>query len=333
MVERAESPRGGRPAKSPGVLARLPLAPTLTIALVGLTLVLALIAALSIGTLYSARQDYEDTLARSYEVESSSSRLLAAGVIEETALVAVGPGAPAARARAKRAFGRAAANTLRLARGDRVSVRRVRARAAAQRRVRRLAARARRPGTPAAARLRLARGFDRARGAGDAVTARQRTRRASARDSVRDDTRKALLIAAVAGGLALLGALALIAALISSIRRPLESLVTATQRLAAGDLTERVEPDGPLELRELDAAFNTMADRLEGAQKRDRGRAGEAGGDDREPRRRPGGLRRRRQGDRGEPPRRGDRARAGDRRRRAWPPTVPLPDLEDAIGR
>ena len=75
-------------------------------------------------------------------------------------------------------------------------------------------------------------------------------------------------MAAVAGGLALLGALALIAALISSIRRPLESLVTATQRLAAGDLTERVEPDGPLELRELDAAFNTMADRLQGAQKR-----------------------------------------------------------------
>ena len=61
------------------VLRRLPLAPTLTLSLVGLTLVLALVAALGIGNLYEARQDYEDSLARTYELESSSSRLLAAG--------------------------------------------------------------------------------------------------------------------------------------------------------------------------------------------------------------------------------------------------------------
>ena len=72
----------------------------------------------------------------------------------------------------------------------------------------------------------------------------------------------------MAGALALLGAVTLIAALISSIRRPLDDLVTATQRLAAGDLTERVEPSGPLELQELDSAFNTMAEQLEGAQSR-----------------------------------------------------------------
>jgi cell division protein FtsX len=67
-----------------GVLRRLPLARTLTLSLVGLTLVLALVAALAIGNLYEARQDYEDALARTYELESASSRLLAAGVIEET---------------------------------------------------------------------------------------------------------------------------------------------------------------------------------------------------------------------------------------------------------
>ncbi len=121
MVERAESPRGSRPAKSPGVLARLPLAPTLTLALVGLTLVLALIAALGIGNLYSARQDYEDTLARTYELESASSRLLAAGVIEETALVAAGPVRRAASGAGAAGLRRAAANTLRLARGDRAA--------------------------------------------------------------------------------------------------------------------------------------------------------------------------------------------------------------------
>ncbi len=68
--------------------------------------------------------------------------------------------------------------------------------------------------------------------------------------------------------LAVLGALALIAALIGSIRRPLDDLVSATQKLAAGDLSERVDPSGPQELRELDTAFNTMAERLEGAQSR-----------------------------------------------------------------
>ena len=68
--------------------------------------------------------------------------------------------------------------------------------------------------------------------------------------------------------LALLAAAALIAALISSIRRPLDNLVSSTQKLAAGDLSERVEPDGPQELRELDSAFNVMAERLQGAQTR-----------------------------------------------------------------
>ena len=56
------------------VLKRLPLAPTLTIALIALTLVLALIAAIGIGKIYSARQDYEDAIARSYELQSSASR-------------------------------------------------------------------------------------------------------------------------------------------------------------------------------------------------------------------------------------------------------------------
>lgn len=258
----------GGESREDGVLSRLPLAPTLTVALVGLTLVLALIAAIAIGNLYSARQDYEDTLARTYELESAASGVLAAGVIEETALVAVGTGAPAARQRAKRGFARSTRAASRLARGDRKSVRRVRNRVVAQARVRRLAAAARRPGSGPLASARLREAFKRARRAGDFLTARQRARRESARATVRDDTRTALLVAAIAGGLALAGALALIAALISSIRRPLDSLVTATQRLAAGDLSERVRPDGPLELRELDTAFNTMADRLQGAQRR-----------------------------------------------------------------
>ena len=100
------------------MLRRLPLAPTLTLSLLGLTLVLALVAALGIGNLYEARQDYEDALARTYELESASSRLLAAGVIEETSFRERGAGARAARRRAASAFDAVAAQALSLARTD-----------------------------------------------------------------------------------------------------------------------------------------------------------------------------------------------------------------------
>ena len=243
----------------------LPLASTLTLALVGLTVALALIAALGIANLYSARQDYEDALARTYELETVSARLLAAGVAEEAALTSTAPGSEDVRRGARRAFADQAAVALRLSGGDRASVRRVRARIAAERRVRRLAASARRTRSPAA-RRRLTRSLVMARKANDDLSERQDDRRAAARDSARDATRAALLTTAGAGVLALLAAAALIAALISSIRRPLDSLVSSTQKLAAGDLSERVEPGGPQELRELDSAFNVMAERLQGAQ-------------------------------------------------------------------
>ena len=247
-----------------GLLRRLPLAPTLTLSLIGLTLVLALIAALGIGNLYATRQDYEDSLARTYELESASSRLLAAAVIEETTFRRNDREAPAARRRARQAFDGQAAEVLALADDDAQSERLVRERIAAERRARRLAGQRRGP----AVERRLTEAILSVREATDDLVARQRGRRARARNEAGDRTRTALITAVGAGGLALLGALTLIAALIGSIRRPLDELVTATQRLAAGDLSERVDPSGPLELRELDTAFNTMAERLEGAQAR-----------------------------------------------------------------
>jgi len=248
-----------------GGFRRLPLAPTLTVSLVGLTMVLALIAALGVGNLYSARQDYEGALARSYELESAVSRLLAAGVIEEVGFRA-GVAALPARRKARQAFIEQAREALILARGDPPSRRLVRARVAAQDRARRVAGAPGRRGP--SLRRRVTEAIVLSREIGDDLTARQRRRRAMARQRARDRTRTALITAGGAGALALLGAVTLIAALISSIRRPLDDLVTATQKLAAGDLTERVEPSGPLELQELDSAFNAMAEQLEGAQTR-----------------------------------------------------------------
>ena len=103
-----------------------------------------------------------------------------------------------------------------------------------------------------------------ARTANDDLAKRQRIRRAQSRDEASDRTRSAVITVVVAGGLALLGALALIVALIGSIRRPLDELVDATKELAGGDLSKRVDPSGPQELRELDTAFNTMAEQLQG---------------------------------------------------------------------
>jgi signal transduction histidine kinase/CheY-like chemotaxis protein/PAS domain-containing protein len=260
MVERSER-------SVEGSSRRLALAPTLTLALVGLTLVLALIAGLGIGSIYSARQDYEDALARAYELESSSSRLLAAGVIEEAALRRRDRGAAGARREARRAFDAQASQSLTLAGGDGPSVRLVRSRAGAERRLRALSAALRRRPSRATAR-RVTAAITRARGLTTRLGARQRVRRDAARQTARDDTRSAILVAAGAGLLALIGALALIVALIGSIRRPLDRLVDATKKLAGGQLSERVEPSGPQELRELDAAFNAMAEGLEGAQAR-----------------------------------------------------------------
>ena len=251
---------GGSPS---GVLGRLPLAPTLTLALIGLTLVLAVIAALGIGNLYSARQDYEDALARTYELESAASRLLASAVIEETGFRATGAGAAATRGRARAGFDQQALEAMALAEGDRESEQLLRDRVASQQRARRLA---RRNPRSRGAQRRLAEAIFLGREAGEGLMARQRERRGQARDSVGDRTRTALITTIAAGGLALLGAIGLIGMLIGSIRRPLDELVTATQKLAAGDLSERVQPSGPLELRELDSAFNTMAERLERAQ-------------------------------------------------------------------
>ncbi len=85
------------------------------------------------------------------------------------------------------------------------SVRLVRSRVASQARTRRLAAM---PGTRRA-RATLARSLREARRDNLALTARQEVRRREARARTRDETRDSLIVAGVAGGLALLGAMVL----------------------------------------------------------------------------------------------------------------------------
>ena len=56
---------------------------------------------------------------------------------------------------------------------------------------------------------------------------------------------------------------ATLAAYVIQIVRPIRTLAVATQRLAGGDLSERVEPAGPGEIGELGRAFNAMAASLD----------------------------------------------------------------------
>ncbi|MGI8749054.1 MAG: ATP-binding protein [Thermoleophilaceae bacterium] len=261
MVDNRARPGGDRRGKR----ARPSLARTLTFSLVGLVLVLALIAATAIGGIYGARQDYEDSLARTYELESASSALYAASVVEQAASQRSGGGAPTLVRQAGAAFDSRVRGIARLATDDGRSGRSLDRAVSAERRARRLAADTRRRQTASTQRRSRA-AFAEARTALVGLARRQRERRAGARDRARDDTRTAALTAGAAGLLAILGAIALVAFLTSTIRRPLSDLVEATRRLAAGDLAERVDPGGPRELVQLDGAFNEMAEGLEEAQ-------------------------------------------------------------------
>jgi signal transduction histidine kinase/DNA-binding NarL/FixJ family response regulator len=97
---------------------------------------------------------------------------------------------------------------------------------------------------------------------------RQTARQAAARSTARSDSQRAVILVAVAGVLALIGALALITALVRTMRRPLDALVDATGALASGQLERRVEPSGPRELQDLGQAFNAMGEDLATAQRR-----------------------------------------------------------------
>jgi len=111
------------------------------------------------------------------------------------------------------------------------------------------------------ARERIARGTG--GGTARAVVAQEGRHRSELRDQISGDTRDTALLVAAGLIAGLTGALLLFSGLISSLRRPLEQLVDAAGRLAAGDRSARVEVGGLSETATLGAAFNEMAEELE----------------------------------------------------------------------
>lgn len=111
------------------------------------------------------------------------------------------------------------------------------------------------------ARERLARGQQPAM-ARRRVVAEQR-HRAALRQEIDDQTRDTALLVGAGLIAGLTGAALLFSGLISSMRRPLEDLVDASERLAGGDLEARVTVGGLSETAQLGAAFNEMAEELQ----------------------------------------------------------------------
>jgi signal transduction histidine kinase/DNA-binding response OmpR family regulator len=241
---------------------RLSIARSLRLALVAMTLALALVAALGIASLYSARQRYEDRIIQTSSLATAGANLAGAGIAEEEVLRdARGSGAAAARRRMAAAYQSAAGTATTLARGDPISANLIRRQIAEEGQARALAAGGR---LTTAVKGPLAR----ARGLAAQLQARQQARQAQARAQARTDSRHAVLLVIAAGVLALAGALALITAVVGAMRRPLDDLVQATHSLAEGKLEQRVEPSGPRELQDLAGAFNSMGEDLATAQRR-----------------------------------------------------------------
>jgi signal transduction histidine kinase/CheY-like chemotaxis protein len=243
---------------------RLSIARSLGLALTLLTIALAVVTGAGVAALYRAREHYEGALARTAGASTAVANLASAGIAEAEVLRdATGPSAPAARAAMRSAFDRAAAMARRLVANDPHSERLLEAQIAEQARARRLAhagrlQTAQAPGGPLEQTSRLA---------GELQT-RQQTLQQQAARRARSASRNAVTLVVATGIAALLGALALIGALVHSMRRPLDELVDATRDLAAGELERRVRPEGPRELRDLGEAFNAMGEDLAGAQAR-----------------------------------------------------------------
>jgi len=112
--------------------------------LLGVTLLLGAISALAVAGIFDARQDYEDKLADSYDLQISAGRLLTAGVLEAAVLQRTGQRAERARSLAREAFEEEARTAQRLAASDPDSEEIVRRRIDAQERHRQIRRRRRR---------------------------------------------------------------------------------------------------------------------------------------------------------------------------------------------
>jgi signal transduction histidine kinase len=89
------------------------------------------------------------------------------------------------------------------------------------------------------------------------------TQRGSKSNARAHNTARSAIIVAIAGiGVVLVFVLALAIYLARGVARPVRSVATAAEKIAAGDLSPRVPIEGPGEVGQLERSFNAMADSL-----------------------------------------------------------------------
>ncbi len=237
---------------------------------IGFALTFALliaVAIIAIGRLFSLRHDYEDQTTRSFSLQIAVERMHQAFTAQGAAVATTTTNPVAARAGFVRAGGdgaQAERNARVLATGLEPASTLLDRRIAAEDRWRAVVAEPILAGDapPAVVQKRLG---DEVTRTGDALVDEEVARRAELSDDVSHNTRDTLVLGAGILLFGLLAAVLLFRGLIASMRRPLEQLVGAAGKLAGGDLRARVAVGGPAETAQLGAAFNEMADELQGA--------------------------------------------------------------------
>lgn len=237
---------------------------------IGFAITFALLAGVTVigvGRLFQLRQDYEDEITRSFQLELAGEHLRQAFLVEQSALRGSAANRAESRERYRSATATAdaaAADARGLAEDDPEAQRLIDDVVAAERRWRVSVARPALGGRapPPESQRELAGAVV---AAGDGLIASQAEERGELRDKVSDDTRKTALLVGVGLVSGLIAAVLLFSGLIASMRRPLERLVDASGKLAEGDLQTRVEVGGPAETATLGNAFNEMADELQDA--------------------------------------------------------------------
>lgn len=240
---------------------------------IGFAITFALLVGVTVigsAMLFQARHAYEQDTTRSFESEIAAERMRQSFLIEQMALPAAVQGDPSSLERLRGAQldgSRATADARALVAGEDRMLELIDARTAALRkwreRVVRPALVGELPPEPVQTRL------------GQAVLAAdrnliraERERRVTLSDNVNDTTRDTTVLIGIGIVCGLIAALLLFTGLVASMRRPLERLVEASGKLAAGDLSTRVRIGGPSETVALGRAFNEMASELQVAHRK-----------------------------------------------------------------
>jgi len=242
------------PVVKPSVMRRLSIARTVALALVGITILYAVLVSLGVAALYQSRQRYEDDVSATYALQAGAEHLLAVAAIEQTTARMAGGhrGAPARRS-ARQDFDTALSSADALATADPPSLALLATIAREQLTARRDADIGPRAAAPL---LATDRGL---RDDVAALVAHVSALRSVAQSHARNQSRRALMAILLSALLVVAAGLIVLWLLTARVRSPLAELAEASRRLAGGDLSARVHAEGPSELRTVAGAFNAMA--------------------------------------------------------------------------